>query len=245
MDKNRHVAIWLRMLARKEVRLARDAKRFLKSLANKMSDAYKIEGHAGAETIINQNADNWVKILIANYAVTIRDFANYIADVLPGGSKANFQDLVQGFISRQAINKARMLSETTKQDLTRIIINGQQDGLGSEAIANNIRKQMGGVIADNRARMIARTETHMAAGFASQAQAADMPLTLRKTWVAVEDERTRPTHSQADGQTVSMDEYFDVGDDQLLFPGDPNGSAEEVINCRCTVIYTPESGNIF
>ena len=28
-----------------------------------------------------------------------------------------------------------------------------------------------------------------------------------------------------------------MGDDKLLFPGDPDGSDAEVINCRCTLIY--------
>ena len=33
-----------------------------------------------------------------------------------------------------------------------------------------------------------------------------------------------------------MDEAFDVGGAQLQFPGDPDGPAEEVCNCRCTLL---------
>ena len=244
MDKQRHVAVWLRMLAVKEIRLARDSKRFLKAQAKKIADAYKAEGHAGAETIINNTANEWVKILTASYTVTIRDFAAYVAEYLPV-TRSTFGDLVQGFIARQSVYKAKLLSKTTKEDLTRIISRGSSDGLGSEAIANNIRKELAGAIADSRARMIARTETHMAASYAMETQASTAPIGLTKTWVAVEDERTRPTHSDADGQTVAREEYFSVGDDQLLYPGDPDGSPEEIINCRCTVIYEPASGALF
>lgn len=245
MDKKRHVAVWLRMLAIKEIRMARDAKRFLKSQAAQIAKAYILEGHAGAETIINNTAGDCVKILVANYSVTVRDFAAYMADYLPQ-TRATFGDLVQGFIARQSVYKAKLLSKTTKEDLTRIISRGSADGLGSEAIANNIRKELGGAIADNRARIIARTETHMAASYAMEAQASTAPISLTKTWVCVEDDRTRQSHLDADGQTVARDQSFSVGDDLLAYPGDPDGSPEEVINCRCTVVYEPVSGaNIF
>lgn len=58
-----------------------------------------------------------------------------------------------------------------------------------------------------------------------------------KTWVTAGDERVRETHADADGQTVPVDQPFDVGGEQLMYPGDPNGSNEEIINCRCTLIY--------
>jgi hypothetical protein len=45
-----------------------------------------------------------------------------------------------------------------------------------------------------------------------------------------------------DGQTVGLEEYFDVGGDQLAYPGDPDGSPEETINCRCTVIMLDQGG---
>ena len=35
----------------------------------------------------------------------------------------------------------------------------------------------------------------------------------------------------------AMDEKFQVGDDVLAYPGDPSGSPEEVINCRCAISH--------
>jgi hypothetical protein len=37
-----------------------------------------------------------------------------------------------------------------------------------------------------------------------------------------------------------MDEPFIVGESELMYPSDPEGPAEEVINCRCAVLYNPE-----
>ena len=56
-----------------------------------------------------------------------------------------------------------------------------------------------------------------------------------KQWVAVSDNRTRDAHKHADGQMVEINDPFVVGGEKLMFPGDPNGSPENIINCRCTM----------
>jgi len=63
-------------------------------------------------------------------------------------------------------------------------------------------------------------------------------MALNKVWMANHDAKTRPDHAEADGQEVGMDESFDVGGEQLMYPGDPAGSPGNIINCRCTVYYT-------
>ena len=56
-----------------------------------------------------------------------------------------------------------------------------------------------------------------------------------KEWVSVDDNRTREAHHHADGQVVPLDEPFIVDGEELMYPGDINGSASNVINCRCTM----------
>jgi uncharacterized protein with gpF-like domain len=55
------------------------------------------------------------------------------------------------------------------------------------------------------------------------------------------DDRIRDTHAMAHGQTKGLNEYFNVGGDLLMFPGDVGGSPEEIINCRCTIMPIFES----
>jgi hypothetical protein len=64
------------------------------------------------------------------------------------------------------------------------------------------------------------------------------PIKLWKIWYATMDHRTRPTHAQANGQQVPINQPFDVGGSSLDYPGDPSGPGDEVIHCRCTVAYT-------
>ena len=65
---------------------------------------------------------------------------------------------------------------------------------------------------------------------------------LYKNWLATDDDLTRDSHVEADGQSVLVTEYFDVGGTFLLYPGWPFGAAEEIINCRCTVTYSSTRG---
>jgi hypothetical protein len=49
-------------------------------------------------------------------------------------------------------------------------------------------------------------------------------------------------HRDADGQTVPVFMPFQVAGEPLQFPGDPSGSPENVINCRCDLIISNEEG---
>lgn len=60
----------------------------------------------------------------------------------------------------------------------------------------------------------------------------------QKQWISEKDNRVRRTHVIADGTTIPIQDYFVVGDSQMLYPHDSvNGSAKEVVNCRCHVKY--------
>jgi Phage Mu protein F like protein len=97
-------------------------------------------------------------------------------------------------------------------------------------------------MAPHRAVALARTDliglanagNHRAATIATENRA---PGTTFKQWLATLDGRTRPEHAAAHGQTVPMPEPFTVGGEPLQYPGDPGGSSENVMNCRCTTIY--------
>ncbi len=61
----------------------------------------------------------------------------------------------------------------------------------------------------------------------------------KKVWISMQDTEVRDSHLLAHGQEKNIDDYFEVGGELLMYPGDPNASAEQVINCRC-VIYGKE-----
>ena len=88
----------------------------------------------------------------------------------------------------------------------------------------------------NNAVRISRTEGHriqvqssMDACYKAKEDGAD----IVKQWDSTLDKRTRKSHQKVDGEIRELDEQFSNG---LMFPGDPNGNASEVINCRCALL---------
>jgi hypothetical protein len=103
-----------------------------------------------------------------------------------------------------------------------------------------------------RAETIVRTEMGRAynlATYSQQQEAADSIPGLTKSWVATADARTRKEHLEAHRQyadnPVDATEPFIVGGEELQYPGDPNGSAWNTIQCRCrSVTQHPAIGRV-
>ena len=89
---------------------------------------------------------------------------------------------------------------------------------------------------DQRAAMKAArtaiTSAHSLGKLKGYERAAGMGIGVKKQWLAALDSRTRGSHRHLDGETVGLNEEFSNG---LKYPGDPDGSASEVYNCRCTL----------
>jgi HK97 family phage portal protein len=147
---------------------------------------------------------------------------------------------VADFIQARAHDLAGQVTQTTYDQIRAALVQGVADGLGIDDLADAV-KHVFAVASDSRATMIARTEVISAYNGAATLQAAQLPedVVAGKEWVATRDPRTREAHSEADGQTVSIRDAFDVGGETVEYPGD--GSAENSINCRCTVAFlTPD-----
>lgn len=153
---------------------------------------------------------------------------------------ATMTQLALRYIAGEAIRRRiTSVSETTRNRIISAVRRGYDEGEPVPTIADRIldnARQLSVI----RAATIARTETHSAANYGSQAAAKETGLPLSKEWISAEDSRTRPTHDRANGQIVPMDSAFRVGGARLMFPGDPDGPPDETINCRCTVGYIVE-----
>ena len=90
---------------------------------------------------------------------------------------------------------------------------------------------------DDRALLIAENESQGTWEYEEFAQAVEAGKT-RKTWVAIIDKVTRQWHREVNGKTIPIDDYFEVGVDRMLFPGDINASPENLVSCRCHCKYS-------
>lgn len=226
------------MLAENEIRLARYAFKTLKIHSKKTAKAFTEKGEAAALSIITEARTDWYRAITASTTATAKAFISYTQLQL-GAQKATFQEIVQAFITQNALQKSQIITSTSLELVREAILKGQREGLGKTEIAELIRTRVGGGMGEARSRTIARTETHNAATYSMQQAAEETERPLIREWIAVHDERSREAHIEADGQQRELDQPFEVGGELIDRPGE--GSAENAINCRCTLIYIPKS----
>ncbi len=128
------------------------------------------------------------------------------------------------------------ITATTGNDIRRIVANAREEGLSERDTARLI-SEVAPSKSLSRAQTIARTEAHGSSQGISLDVANQTDIPMKKIWLTNISDRTRDEHIDADGQTVALNEHFDVGGEMMEYPGDPNGSAENVINCRCVIGY--------
>jgi virulence-associated protein VapD len=130
------------------------------------------------------------------------------------------------------------VTQNTQDEVSNEIVKALEKGLGEqdtmkEIVANTL------ITSQLRAERIARTEIISASNAGSLEGARASGLKLNKKWITTPDDRTRESHKAENiGQAiVPLEEKFFIDGEYLDYPGDVNGSAKNVINCRCTQVY--------
>lgn len=123
--------------------------------------------------------------------------------------------------------------------IQRAVLGGQSPFDAMKSIDSIIgRKGNGGV--SYQAERIVRTEVNRVYSIATDATVNEFGKQvtgLKKQWVSGAFRAgRRETHQDADGQIVAFDKPFYVGGEELDYPRDPKGSAENTINCGCQMI---------
>lgn len=140
-------------------------------------------------------------------------------------------------IESRANRLAGNVSDTTYQQIKDVIAAARSEGVGVSQIGSRISDQVFGGTADDRSTVIARTETVGALNAGEYVSAAESGVIQSKEWLTQRDSRVRESHDAQDGAIIGIDDTFPNG---LLHPGDPRGEPEEIIQCRCTLLYHDE-----
>lgn len=93
-------------------------------------------------------------------------------------------------------------------------------------------------MSNERALIIAVNEANTIFNYSDYDNAMNNGFT-KKQWITEKDDKVRITHVEVDDSIVDINEPFVVGDSLLMFPKDTSlgASAEEIVNCRCSVKY--------
>ena len=156
-------------------------------------------------------------------------------------------EMFNQWVERYGLVKSEELNQTSKKkllkklraSLTESITNGESIEVMRKKLQESA-KSVFEELSTTRARLIARTETGASVNV-GQVATYKVSGIEQKEWLPTYDDRTRDSHLAMGGKVVGIDELFEVenqegGIDNMSYPSDPNGSAENVCNCRCTVI---------
>jgi HK97 family phage portal protein len=131
--------------------------------------------------------------------------------------------------------RAQQYNQTTIDAVGRVIKQGQNEGLTTREIAQRIEES--GTLQEYRSMRIAATESVGLQNYSIIQAAKQSGVVQEKVWVSSRDTRVRDTHKEADGQTVPLDDVFNVGGELMHHPADFEASVAESVNCRCAVNF--------
>lgn len=163
-------------------------------------------------------------------------------------------------ISRRVVAELRMnllvnvhgITDTVRKQIGDIIAKGNIEGWGYDKTATQIETTVG---SKYRALRIVRTESVKSSNAGAYEGAKLTGLKMNKIWRSAQDNRVRGNpngkyplsqfdHWDMNGQKVTLEGKFFLGSrsgasDELRYPGDANGQAGDIINCRCVASYEP------
>jgi len=170
-----------------------------------------------------------------------------------GLSGAELNQRTEQVLNLPAI-KGKLVISTTKLSHTntvtqREVANQLREGLNAGEGLNDLTKRIGDVLGSSRARAqtIARTQISGAVGTGRHEGLAAAGLELHG-WLSAHDDHVRKPHQDADkdyADGIPVNQKFKVGDDLLMYPADPAGSAANIVNCRCVEIAIAKTGKTF
>lgn len=241
LSRSRELSYHRKMVAK----LAQKIEKPLKNaITNAMLDAIHAAENGKPLTLIQVSHRKAINnILKPAWLFCMRTFGERILNskhtrksLIVKSAEDNFNDYMHEYIILHGAKKVKNISDTTLQPFF-------DADLSNVDIAKKLRANIPAV-SNYRAALIARTEMHSASNYAvsKAVKSLEFSSPIVQVWAAINDPlRTRDEHAAADGQSVGLEENFNVGGEDLEYPGDPNGSGWNTINCRCAVVHEIEN----
>lgn len=182
------------------------------------------------------------------YSKVMVDFAKNSYDQYILVNKKTESNWIETVLNWVRINLGGIVNSInffTRRRITEQVEIAIQEGWSIQDLKEKLKKDY--AFSDPRAQMIARTEIIRASNAGSLLGAIETGIPMLKFWLATRDDRTRgqkPSdrfdhYSMLEREKIGvpLDQAFNISGEFLLYPGDPDGSAGNTINCRCSLRY--------
>jgi len=245
-------ALDTRRKLRFERRLKPKLDRIFTGIARDVAAAVASGGPAAAGTVALQAAAIEAELL-THYTEVGRIFSRGLTNRLPnpigvtGIERAAIEAELSQVFAQRAASQAQLIARTTANNIQRSVV-AQIASAGGATIDNaELGRSVGTQLSRHfgkRTEGIACVETQHSAEVSKEVEVQVItPNTAQPTkeWVTQGDSKVRRSHSNADGQTVPLNMPFTVQGESLQHPGDPAGSASNIINCRCSSVVDTDA----
>lgn len=192
-----------------------------------------------------------------NFGLELKEITDTNIDDKLESINTQFQNSQTFFIANSSEEQARYITETNAKEIALVVFQEEMKFAGIKAlpewtiISRNIKINLLDK-AEWRSELIAAQVVGLTESWSRNEEAEliqdeelevdGRPVEVLKTWVAILDSKTRPTHAAADFQQVGIDQNFIVGGYEAKYPRDESLPAEESINCRCIADYSNAFG---
>lgn len=195
--------------------------------------------------------DELMQIITAIHVNAGVPMARYVYKTMPNkrelkagrmGIAQQWLQAVQNYLGRFALQFVTDIIGTIRDEMIALFQKATAEGWGYEKIAQELLSKG---LALRRSRVIARTEAHRGAMKGSIEGARSLPYQVQKEWLSASDNRVRREprdqydHRLLSGQIKELDEPF-MNEEPIMFPGDPEASPGNSIQCRCVMNYIPK-----
>ena len=137
---------------------------------------------------------------------------------------------VQKFLSEKMFEIHDLIDGPLTEDLRATLTDGINQGESVQKIADRVNEVFS--VSRSRAERIARTEVAESFNGGRYATMKEAGVE-RIEWLSARDNRVRDSHQEVDGEVIVLGDKFSNG---LLYPLDPAGPPEEIVNCRCVSV---------
>jgi len=254
MDEDKGAIIWRNFIRRTrpyEIKFTEVLQGLFRQQEKEVISNMRKHPKGGYIDIIKTTKQNWLSEWLFAEMMWRKRFSNngrpFIGGVLEDVGQAELDNLVVGidfnisdprvqeFLGDKLEKYSKDVNDTTLASLRKTLKQGVASGESIPDLQKRVQKVFS--IADKtRATMIARTEVNSSANKATLEAYRQSGVVAKKQYLAAGDERTRPSHAAANGQTVALDKMFTLGSGvQTEAPGQ-SGVAAEDVNCRCTTV---------
>lgn len=247
------------------VNFERDLKQDLHGLSDVLANAAKgkmdpkliefamVKASSDFMPTIEKTISRHLKNTLHDFGGMILDEAKTTLNIRETKANVRFQGFIDHYVQKRTAQSITHIEGATKKTILRtvkrLVDENLSEGDSNHDLADGIRDHFDSLTA-GRARTIARTEVALASNNASLEAVKSLQVPgIQKEWVTAGDDRVRDgdhdgaDHSVMNGAEMPLDEKFGVPPDTLMDgPGDDSAPADQVINCRCVLVYK-QKGN--